>query len=160
MRSLVIAGFAIAIGGCSPLIRVDAKFELPKGAPDLDPKRLHVRGRVACESFNLADPEPDPPAPPPPGLTETSEQAKAGERPVFFERSSATATAQFRAASCWLALSAFYDTHADGAVNDGDYVASVPAVLVRDRGIFSGNMNSIGPVKLVPVTSAPPPSPP
>jgi hypothetical protein len=155
--------------GCSPVVRIEARFELPPEAGPLDPTRLHVRGRVVCRSFSSSDPEPKSPAPPPVGLEEAdpdsylrvADDAGAArayrprlpneERPVVFQREGATFRASFRSTQCWVALSAFYDTNGDGVLNDGDYVAAVPAVLVVDHGLCQGNLNSLGPVTLKPL---------
>lgn len=59
--------------GCSPVSRLRVSFTLPKSAGAIDYAKLHVRARVACNSFNLADPKPADPQPPLPGPEEKDE---------------------------------------------------------------------------------------
>jgi hypothetical protein len=145
--AVLVLGFL----GCSPLVRVEVKFEVP-GVPVLDPTRLHVRGRVACDSFDLSEPRATPPAAPPPGLEES---AAGGPRlaasSVSFDREGTVARASFRATKCHIAISAFYDTDNNGVLGPGDFVATLPAVEVSDRGLCSGNMNDLGTIVLKPM---------
>lgn len=145
--AVLVLGFL----GCSPSVRAEVKFEVP-GVPVLDPTRLHARGRVACDSFNLAEPRATPPAAPPPGLEEPVEVApRLAVSPVSFDREGPVARASFRATRCYLAISAFYDADSNGAVGPGDFAATLPAVEVSDRGLCSGNMNDLGKIVLKPL---------
>lgn len=69
-KRLLFGIVALVVLGCSPVCRLEVRFELPKSAGPIDYAKLHVRGRVSCHSFNLADPAPKDPAPPPAGLEE------------------------------------------------------------------------------------------
>jgi hypothetical protein len=135
------------LGGCSRLIRVRIDFAVPNVGV-VDPARLHVRGRVSCDSFD----EALPPEPPPFGLTEAVDpntEYRGTVAPVKFRRDGTIARAEFRAGECHLAIAAFYDTNGNSVVDAGDYVASRPATRVRDLGACrGGNMNDLGTVTL------------
>lgn len=139
----------LLVGGCSPLVRVQVELAVP-GIAAPDPARLHVRGRVACNPFDLSKPRATPPAAPSLGLEESRTEptpAQVGER-VVFEREGMIARAEFSATRCHVAISAFYDTNGDQIVGPGDFAATLPATEVADLGWRAGNMNDLGTVVL------------
>lgn len=69
-KRLLAVIVALVVLGCSPVCRLELRFKLPKSAGAIDYAKLHLRGRVSCDSFNLAAPKPEDPMPPPIGLEE------------------------------------------------------------------------------------------
>lgn len=163
-----------AVFGCSPVSRLRVSFVLPNSAGAIDFAKLHVRGRVACESFDLSAPKPKDPQPPPAGLEEREEEesivsmdagdAAAGDadppprpgreaiRPARFDREGDFFQLHQRASSCRAAATGWYDTNGSGKPDAGDFVATMPTTEFHDRGLCMGNLTTVGPLEMKPWT--------
>lgn len=143
---------ALVVLGCSPLCRMELRFELPKSAGAIDYAKLHLRGRVSCNSFDLSAPKPEDPMPPPIGLEEKdpTESSQEVVRPVSFRREGDTFELWERASRCKAAATAWYDTNGNGTPDLGDFVARMPTTEFYDRGLCAGNITKVGPLDLEP----------
>lgn len=157
--SMVVLGVVV---GCSPIARLKCRFDLPKGGPTPDKAKLHLRAAAACPHYG-GEPDPPPPPPPEPGMEEqsVSRDADAGEdldakgrRRIIDEAHTShegfEAQVSVRATHCWVSVTAWYDTNGNGQVDDADYVGTLPATLVRDRGLCAGNLTWAGPITMKP----------
>jgi hypothetical protein len=148
---------ALGFLGCKPLVRIEISFEVP-GIEELDPAKLHVRGRFICNSFERSEPPPAAPTPPPPGLAEAGETApREVERIATFQRSGEHVRASFSGTRCVVSITAFYDTNGDGLVGAGDYTLALTGFEAKTTPLFTckGNMNPLGRYELKPVETPP-----
>ena len=178
-KRLLAVTVALVVLGCSPVCRLEVRFKLPKSAGAIDYAKLHVRGRVSCDSFDLSAPKPNDPMPPPIGLEENEPDdvapsldagdasvaaADAGDagapsfrhsgrevvRPASLRREGDAFQLWERASSCKAAATAWYDTNGNGAPDVGDFVARMPTTDFYDRGLCAGNLTKVGPLDLEP----------
>lgn len=146
-----------------------------------DPSLLHARARVACDSFNLAEPKPVDPTPPPPGIEEEEEPSfvwapidagpdatgDAGFEQIYRpqprhvvhpsrmgrdEKQRNIFTLTERGSRCLAAVTAWYDTNGNGKVDTGDFVGAMAVTQFADRGLCAGNTTNVGPIAMTPWT--------
>ncbi len=157
MRTLWPPLFAIVVllVGCQPKIEVRAAVELTDGK-SVDPTQVAVRARALCH----AEPGTPPLAAPDPGAAEASAPLPVGadessrvETVTYIRIEDGLVAFSLRGGVCSVAITGWYDATRDGVVGPGDYVGSLGPVEVHDRGIISGNLNDVGPLRLAPVSS-------
>lgn len=128
---LSMVAAAAFLAGCSPFARLEVRLLAPAGI-SLAAESLFVTGVKACPPGPLSAPSPGP-----------------NPRDVEYHQPSVVpgglkTVIAFRGRHCNVQVAAWYDTDNDGKVSRGDYTATTAPIIVRDRGLFGGNL-TIGP---------------
>lgn len=132
---LTLLALMVFLSGCSPWARLEVRLLAPTGTA-LTAERLFVAGVKTCPPGALSTPSPGPN----PGDVEY-------HQPTVVSGGLKTVIA-FRGRHCNVQVSAWYDTDNDNKVSRGDYLATVGPIVVRDRGLFGGNLTSAPDVRL------------
>jgi hypothetical protein len=136
---------------CSPMVSFEIRFSLPDGKT-IEATKLHLRGRSRCARGSVDEYESKPAATPPePGLEEPFD-GKAQDKfdPMRDPADPAHAQGRFRASTCEVALTAWYDANGDQLVNAGDFVGRYPTSTIKSHFACSSTANHFGTLPLAP----------